>query len=78
MANTCQLDHTAATWIAAYGSLVCWDESEHMSGVALSRGKSIGEAVLNAAGTAAAVAGVVSAIGAVDTGTEINIPIQGQ
>ena len=78
MANTCQLDHTAATWIAAYGSIVCWDESEHMQGVALARGKSVGEAVLNAAGPAADVAGVVSAIATVDTGTEINIPIPGQ
>lgn len=78
LANSCQLDHVAATVIASYGVLVCWDDNLDMGGVALARGKSIGEAALNAASTAAAIAGVVTAIGSVDTGTEINIPIPGQ
>ena len=78
LANTCQLDHTQPTIMSAYGSLVCWDSNWEMKGIALTKGKSLGEVALSVGQTAAIVAGAIQAIGDIDTGTELNFDIPGQ
>ncbi len=77
LANTCTVNHVSPTWLAAYGLANCWDKDGAPSGMALTQGRSVGQAILNTAGTVGAVVGVIGALGEIDTGTEIIIPAFG-
>ena len=48
-----------------------------MKGIALAKGRSLGEVAINIGQTAAIVAGAVSALGDIDTGTDVAIDIPG-
>ena len=75
MANTCTINHVSPTWLASYGLANCWDRDGQPSGMALTQGKSVTEIVLKTALTTGAIIGVVGALGQIDAGTEIVIPL---
>lgn len=46
--NTCQISHVQPSAFGAYGSRVCWDHEGKTIGSSFTKGKSVGEAVINA------------------------------
>ena len=75
MANTCTVNHVSPTWLASYGLANCWDKDGQPSGMALTQGKSVTEMVLKTGLAVGAVVGVIRALGEIDTGSDIVIPV---
>ncbi len=70
------IDYGHLTPFAAYEFSHSYDEDGKLVDTNLVSGKSLGEAGMNAALTAGAIAAGISALRAIDTGTNITIPVR--
>ncbi len=70
----CQIAHEQVTLLAAYGLGTCLNEKGELVAMDLEAGKSIGEAGMNIALTAGAIAAGVTAIKGIETTSEIVLP----